>query len=66
MNEDADAKRRGAIASKLVVSEFLARLMGFFGYSGLPREMKAALDAADASPPQVGSEPPAEPGKFSG
>jgi hypothetical protein len=66
MNEDADAKRRGAIASKLVVSEFLTRLMGFFGYAGLPREMKAALDAADASPAPDGATPPAEPGKFSG
>lgn len=52
MNEDAEARRRGAIASKLVVSEFMTRLMGFFGYASLPRELKAALDAADALPPQ--------------
>jgi hypothetical protein len=66
MNEDADARRQGAIASKLVVSELLTRLMGFFGYAGLPREMKAALDAADASPSPADAKAPADPGKFSG
>ena len=52
MNGDADAKRRGAIASKLVVSKCLTRLMGFLGYAGLPGDMKTALAAADVSRPR--------------